>query len=393
MAGVVIAPRARLLRGHVWATGREVVRTWGEPEPGDVVELADPAGRPLGSGFWNPTSHFAVRLLTRHPVAEVGAAFVAERLRAALRWRQAAAGVDPRLCRVVWSEADGLPGLVVDRYGDHLGIQVLTLGIERRREDVVAALVDVLAPRSIVERSEGPARRAEGLEPARGALVGEVPPPFAVDSGSAPFVVDLAGGQKTGLYLDQLGNHAAVAALAAGRRVLDGFCNQGGFALAAARAGASSVTGVDSSAAALALAAANAERSGVEVTWVEANVFDHLRALDRKRAVGHYDLVVLDPPPFAPNRRSLPGARRGYKELNLRALRLLEPGGLLATFSCSHHVGRAELEDVLLEAAVDARRTLRVVGEHGQRADHPVLVGVPETRYLSGLTVAVVDAW
>jgi 23S rRNA (cytosine1962-C5)-methyltransferase len=265
--------------------------------------------------------------------------------------------------------------------------------MERRRAALLEALVEVLRPRSIVERSEGPARRAEGLEPARGAVLGEAPAPFAVATPSGPMVVDLAGGQKTGLYLDQLANHRAVAALAAGRRVLDGFCNQGGFALAAALAGAAEVTGVDSSAAALALAARNAEAAGARATWVEANVFDHLRALDRERAVGRYDLFVLDPPPFAPNRRSVPGARRGYKELNLRALRLLEPGGLLSTFSCSHHIGRAELEEVLVEAAVDARRSVRVVAEHGQRADHPVLLGVPETRYLSGLTVAVVDAW
>ena len=400
MAGVVVTPRARLLRGHVWVRAQEVASTWGDPAPGDVVGLRDGRGRPLGRGFWNPTSHLVVRLLDRGVAGggtdapdDLDLAFVTDRVRRALARREGLDGVDPRLCRVVWSEGDGLPGLVVDRYGEHLAVQFLGLGFDRRRALVLDALLEVLSPASVVERSESPVRRAEGLEPARGLLWGREPAPFTVATPAGPTLVDLLGSQKTGLYLDQLGNQAVVARLAAGRHVLDCFCNQGGFALAAARAGAASVTGVDSSAPALALAAAGARAACVDATWVEANVFDHLRALDRDGACGRYDLIVVDPPPFAPNRRSLPGARRGYKELNLRALRLLRPGGLLSTYSCSHQVGRELLGEILADAAADARRGLRVVAEHQQRADHPVLVGVPETGYLTGVTVEVVDTW
>jgi 23S rRNA (cytosine1962-C5)-methyltransferase len=286
---------------------------------------------------------------------------------------------------MVWSESDGIPGLIVDRYGDHLSVQTLTLAMDQRQEIIRDALLELLSPASIVLRNDSPIRKAEGMEPGISMLHGENPGPFLVRANALEFEVDLMDGQKTGLYLDQLQAHAEVAKLAKGRRVLDCFTNQGGFALACAKAGAAKVTAVDVSASACDAARRNAAMNGLEIEVLEHNVFDFL-----KHAKPEYDLIILDPPSFTRNKKTLMDAMRGYKEIHLRSLKLLEKGGILSTFCCSHHASRELFLDNLGEASVDAKKSLRLLEEHRQRADHPVLVTIPETGYLKGFTVEVI---
>jgi 23S rRNA (cytosine1962-C5)-methyltransferase len=278
-----------------------------------------------------------------------------------------------------------MPGLIVDRYGDHLSVQTLTLAMDQRREIIRDALVALLSPESIVLRNDSPFRKAEGMEPGIEMLYGENPGPFIVSANDLDFEVDLFDGQKTGLYLDQIQSHAEVARLAKGKRVLDCFTNQGGFALACARAGAVKVTAVDVSATACEAARRNARLNSLDIEVLEHNVFDFL-----KHAEPEYDIIILDPPSFTRNKKTLMDAMRGYKEIHLRSLKLLDKGGVLSTFCCSHHASRELFLENLAEASVDAKKSLRLLAEHGQRADHPVLVTLPETGYLKGFTVEVI---
>lgn len=385
MAGLIIAPRARIFHGHEWIYSTEVAKTFGNPEPGDVISLKDFRDRPLGSAIYNPHSQIVARRFSRRR-QDLDADFFVRRIRQAMEYR-ARLDLDDTLCRLVWSESDGIPGLIVDRYGAHLSVQTLTLAMDQRRELIAEALMTLLAPTSIVLRNDAPIRRAEGLEPTIEMLRGEAPGPFVIQTGGLDFEIDLMDGQKTGLYLDQLHSHTAIAALAKGRRVLDCFANQGGFALACAKAGAAKVTAVDVSASACEAARRNAALNGLGIEVLEHNVFDFL-----KHAAPEYDLIILDPPSFTRNKKSLADAMRGYKEIHLRSLKLLEKSGILATFCCSHHASRELFTDNLVDASVDAKKSLRLVAEHSQRADHPVLISIPETSYLKGLTVELVAA-
>ena len=386
MAGLVVKPRARIFHGHDWVYASEITKVFGDPAPGEVVSLKDFRDRPLGSAIFNPNSQIVARRISRRR-QDLDADFFQRRIGRAAEFRERLP-VDSALCRVVWSESDGLPGLVVDRYGAHLVVQFLTLAMHQRREMIRDVLVDLLSPASITLRNDAPMLKAEGLDPEIALLHGEAPGTVEVEAAGVVFLVDPLDGQKTGLYLDQLDNHAAVASLAPGRRVLDCFCNQGGFALACAKAGAASVVAVDSSPVACETARANARRNGVDIEVVEANAFDFLR-----QATPDYDLIVLDPPSFTRNKKSLSGALRGYKEIHLRSLKLLGKGGILSTYCCSHHATREIFRDNLLSAAIDAKSTLRLVAEHRQRPDHPVLLGIPETEYLKGLTAELVPSW
>jgi 23S rRNA (cytosine1962-C5)-methyltransferase len=383
MPGLIIAPRARVFHGHDWVYATEIKKTFGNPQPGDVVTLKDFRDRPLGSAVYNPQSQIVARRFSRRK-QDLDLDFFQRRISQALDFRRRA-GIDENLCRVVWSESDGIPGLIVDRYGPHLCVQTLTLAMDLRREIIRDALVSVLAPESIVLRNDSAVRKAEGLEPEIGMLYGANPGSFIVQADKLQYEVDLMDGQKTGLYLDQLQAHAEVARLAQGRRVLDCFTNQGGFALACAAAGAAKVTAVDISAAACQAARHNAELNGLAIEVIEHNVFDFL-----KHAAPDYDLIILDPPSFTRNKKTLMDAMRGYKEIHLRALKLLDRGGVLSTFCCSHHATRELFLENLAAASVDAKKTLRLTNEHRQRADHPVLVTIPETGYLKGFTVEVI---
>ncbi|MDQ7793604.1 MAG: class I SAM-dependent rRNA methyltransferase [bacterium] len=385
----------RVEQGHPWVFGTEIEEIRGEATPGDVVTVTDHRGRFLGRGYWNPASQITVRLLTRED-RPVDAAFLRERVAAAgehRRWLSASgltAGTGaPRLCRVVNGEADGLPAIVVDRFGDVLVVQALALGAERLLPAVLDALEDLLAPGGIYARNDAPVRGLEGLVLEKRWLRGCGSTRLVVEDTDLAIEIDIEGGQKTGYFLDQAANRRAIAPLCQGARVLDAFCYTGAFALHAARYGAAEVTGVEISSEAVALATANADRNhlGDRVRFQVGNAFDELRRLARERQV--FDLVLLDPPSFARSRAALPGAIRGYKEINLRALALVRPGGFLVTSSCSYHLSEETFRDVLVDAAGDAGRRLRLLEARGQAPDHPVLLAAPETRYLKCLLLQV----
>ncbi len=389
MPTLSIQPRARIFHGHVWVYATEIKGRFGEPKPGDVVQLQDARGKPIGSAIYNPQSQISARLFS-YRRQDLDLDFFKRRIERALKSR-VDAGVDTSLCRVVWSESDGLPGVIVDRYGDHLVLQTLTLAMAQRQDIIVQALVEVFSPTSIVQRNEGNVRKAEGLDQVKGVIHGETPAPFVVRHQGSAFHADLIEGQKTGLYLDQLDNYQRVASLAKGRRVLDCFSNQGGFAQACSLAGASEVTAVDISESATALAEKNAGISGAKIKFIAANCFDFLKQQEASGA--SYDLIILDPPSFTKTKASVSDAMRGYKEIHLRAIKMLQPGGIMATFSCSHHVSTGDFHESIVDAAVDARKTLRRVTTYSQRQDHPILATIPETQYLTGFAYEVIASW
>ena len=378
LEGPVVVTRkgqARIERGHPWVFRSDVVKDGGA-SPGALVRVADVRGTPLGFGFWSSRSEIRLRMVERGEA--LPASFLRDRIEKALRWRETvAAGAEAY--RVVHGEGDGIPSLVVDRYGDYLAVQTLSQGTDRAKGEVVAALVDLLQPKGIVERNDPRVRALEGLEQTVSVLHGEVPETVEVAEGDVRFRVDLRKGQKTGLFLDQRENHLAARQYARGR-VLDGFTYDGGFALQVARQ-SDEVTAVDLSAEALERVKTNAARSGLgNVTTRDANVFDLLHDLDQKGE--RFDTVILDPPAFAKSKDAAEKAARGYKEINLRALKILKPGGCLVTCSCSYHIHEEDFEAILEEAAVDARATVTVVEKRRQGRDHPVVLGVPETYYL-----------
>jgi 23S rRNA (cytosine1962-C5)-methyltransferase len=379
MAGLIIAPRARIFHGHEWVYATEVKKTFGDPQPGDVITLKDFQDRSLGTAIYNPLSQIVARRFSRRK-QDLDAEFFVRRIGQSIEHRQRL-GLDETLARLVWSESDGMPGLIVDRYGAHVVVQTLTLAMRQRIDLIVAALKELISPETIILRNDSPVLKAEGIEQEIAVLHGTNPGAFIVEANGLQYEIDLLDGQKTGLYLDQLQSHAEVAKLAAGKRVLDCFTNQGGFALTCAKAGAAKVTAVDISESACAAARRNAELNGLELEVIAHNVFDFL-----KHGTPDYDLIILDPPSFTRNKKTLMDAMRGYKEIHLRSLKLLDKGGLLSTFCCSHHASRELFQANLVDAAVDAKKSLRLVMNHGQRGDHPVLLALPETEYLKGIT-------
>ena len=389
MPGIVVKPRARIFHGHDWVYASEIRKLFGEPKAGDVISLKDYRDRPMGTAIYNPESQIVARRISRRK-QKLDNEFFKRRIEQAIALREKS-GVDITLARLVWSESDGLPGVVVDRYGEHLVLQTLTLAMHQRRELIVEALVELVSPKSIILRNDSPMLAAEGIEEEVAILYGDKPGAFVVEAptvdGGVKFEIDLLDGQKTGLYLDQLDAHREIAKLAKGKRVLDCFCNQGGFALACAKAGAASVTAVDSSAPAIEATLRNAELNGVEINAVQHNAFDFL-----KHCEDQYDLVILDPPSFTKNKKTLNNAMRGYKEIHLRGIKLLDRDGILATYCCSHHASRQMFLDNIVTASVDAKRTLRLVASHGQRLDHPVIPAIPETEYLKGFVLELMPS-
>lgn len=389
MPGLVVKPRSRIFHGHDWVYTSEVQKVFGDPSPGDVISLKDFKDRPLGTAIYNPNSQIVARRISRRK-QELDAEFFSRRLERAQALRESM-NFDQPVYRLVWSEADGMPGVVIDRYGQHFVLQTLTLAMDQRKALLVEALQNLFSPESIIERNDSPIRKAEGLPLENGLLAGDWKGPIEIDINGIRQEVDLLEGQKTGIYLDQLDSYAAVADLARGKKVLDCFCNQGGFALHCAKAGAESVLAVDISEPAVEAARQNAERNGLEIECRAENVFDFLKA--EEEAGAKYDLIVLDPPSFTKSRKSVGGAMRGYKEIHLRALKLLNRGGILSTYCCSHHVNAREFFQVICEASVDAKRTLRLLDQHRQRRDHPVIATLPETSYLTGYTFATVGGF
>jgi 23S rRNA (cytosine1962-C5)-methyltransferase len=364
---------ARVRAGHPWVYRSDIAEARGEA--GDVVRVLDRGGGFLGRAFYNPRSEITLRVAIRGDEPVDGAWF-RSRMAAALAWRDSL-GIDGDAYRLLHAEADGIPGLVADCYGDQVVLQVGSAAVERRLDLVVGALGELLAPAGVLLRGDSRARRREGLEVR--VRAGRVPTFAVVREGRVRQRVDLWGGQKTGTFLDQRENHLAAGRYARGR-VLDAFSYSGGFALHAAR-GAGEVEAVDSSGTALEAARANAALNGLDnITFTRANAFDLLR--ERSDSGERYGTVILDPPAFARTKRELPGARRAYKEINLRAIKLLAPGGFLITCSCSYHFSRELMEETLRSAAADAETTLRVREWRGQARDHPEILTIPETRYL-----------
>jgi 23S rRNA (cytosine1962-C5)-methyltransferase len=375
----------RLQGGHLWIYRGDVESAPATLEAGDVVALVDGRGRFLAKAFWSARSKIALRVVTRdeEPVDE---AFLAARLSAAIALRERAFGPGEQFVRLVHGEADLLPGLVVDRYGDAAVMQTLVPATDRRKQLLADLLASALSLRTVVERNDVRVRELEGLTQVKGVLRGEAPGPVEYREGEVRMRVDLLAGQKTGTFLDQRENHLRAGEYAHGR-CLDCFSYAGGFALQLARR-AASVIAVEMQPGAAGLLRENAalnHAGNLEV--VEANAFDYLR--DRAEEEPAFDLVVLDPPAFAKNKESLPAARRGYKEVNLRAMQVLRPGGILVTASCSYHLSEQALEELVLDAANDAGRRIQVLERRGAGRDHPVLLGVPETRYLKCFVLRV----
>ena len=371
----------RLRAGHPWIFSNEIDRIDGIPNGGDAVVVFSSRGDCLGTAYYNPHSLIAGRLLSRRQESIDTVDFFHQRLAAALDYRRRLYGERTAL-RLVHGEGDGLPGLVVDRYDSVLSIQLLTLGMERRRELILQALCELLAPAAIVARNDVGVRELEGLPLGVELLHGELPAEVVAEENGLFFRVDVTGGQKTGHFLDQKENHLALRGRVEGRRVLDLFCYSGSWAAHAARFGAREVIGVDISAGALALAAENARRNDLQsiCSFQRADVFDLLR--DWGKAGEKFDTVVLDPPAFVKSKKKLPEAIRGYLTINRRAMELVAPGGTLFTCSCSHHLQREVFLDLLRQAAAQAGRDARLLELRGQSFDHPVLLACPETDYL-----------
>lgn len=387
----VSAKAERSLRaGHPWLYAEEIGETRGEPVPGGITDVFSSKGAWLGAGIYSPASKIAVRVLSDNANESFSDAFFERRIRYALDYRRRVMGGDFGSCRLVFGESDGLPGVTVDKFEDVLVTQILSLGMEQRKDILYRAMASQLAGlgvniRGIYERSESALRAKEGLERLSGWYEG-LPHTDETDviisENGIKYRVDIANGQKTGFFLDQKYNRRAAARLANGLRVLDCFTHTGSFALNCAAAGAEHVTAVDVSESAVALARSNAGLNGLEgnMDFLAADVFDLLPELAEKRA--RYDLVILDPPAFTKSRRTVRSAERGYKEINCRAMRLLPRGGYLATCSCSHFMEPELFEKMLRSAARDANVSLREVEVRKQSPDHPILWNVPETEYL-----------
>ncbi|MBI4161280.1 MAG: class I SAM-dependent rRNA methyltransferase [Acidobacteria bacterium] len=379
-----ILKRGRDLRirlGHLWVYEGEIDRVEGNPEPGAIVRVRDAHRRFLATGYYNARSKIRIRLLTRDRETHIQRSFLESRLREAIEFRKRIYPEEEAV-RLVYAEGDYLPGLIVDRYGSHLGVQVTTAGMDRLRDDVIGILESCLHPAGIYEKSDSASRRHEGVPPRTGWLRGESPGPIPVTQDGLRFFVDLERDQKTGLYLDHRENRRALRPFVAGAEVLDMFCNAGSFGLYALRFGAGRVLGVDSSAECLERARQCAEANGFgdRMEFREGNGFDLLREFDQEGR--RFDAVFLDPPSFTKSSGSVDNAARGYKEINLRAFRIVRPGGIVVTSSCSYHVTLPLFLEILRDAAADARRIPRVVAVGGQAPDHPVNLGVPETSYL-----------
>lgn len=395
LATVVIRPgdADRIVAGHPWLYGSSILRLTAPVEDGAVVQVKDHRHRFLGVGFYNSKSKIHVRLIDSERV-EINQRYFVEKLQAALRLRQRALPGATSF-RLVNAESDFLSGLVVDNYEGVLVLQTSSLGMDQRQGEIVAALREVAKPSAIVARNDIGSRKFEGLPETHGLIEGELDGPVIVNLNGVKFSVNLLTGHKTGYYLDQQLNYQSVARFAKDANVLDAFCFLGGFALHAGKAGAARVHGLDQSADAVAAAEANARLNGLsdQCSFEAVNVFDWLKAqttsAPNEKIVPRYDLIILDPPSFTRNRASVPDALRGYKEIHLRALKLLKRDGVLATFCCSHHVDAAMFQQVILEAAYDARRVLRRIETYSQSPDHPVIPMIPETEYLKGFAFAI----
>jgi 23S rRNA (cytosine1962-C5)-methyltransferase len=373
---------------HPWVFSGSIATVEGEPAAGDTVLLHASDGSPLASAAWSPESKIRARVWSFDPRADIGPAFFRERVRSAVRARDELLDSTHNGCRLIHGESDGVPGFIADRYGDFVVVQVLAAGAERWRETLIDALSESTGCAAIYERSDVDVRLLEGMQPREGPVRGTVPANIDLIEDGLRFIVDIAKGQKTGFYLDQRNNRKRIRALASGRDVLNCFSYTGGFTVAALAGAAKSVLSIDSSAEALAVGRRNVSANGLDPTraeWRDADVFVELRRL--RDAARTFDLIVLDPPKFAPTAQHAEKASRAYKDINLLALKMLRPGGLLATFSCSGGISADLFQKIVAGAALDARANAAVIGHFEASADHPVALSFPQGDYLKGLLV------
>lgn len=380
----------RLERGHLWVYCNEIQEVSGDPNAGDIVDVFNLRGKFIARGYYNGNAMISFRALARKPV-EIDEIFWRARLQQAIDHRLA--GCSQRQSyRLIHSDADFLPGLIVDRYADTLVLQTTTLGMDLRKPLFVKLLAEMFKPKSILENNEGSSRELEKLPRIKGSLFGTSDGTVRVKIGKAEFICDLFDKHKTGFYLDQQENYEIVSGFVRpGMRVLDGFCNLGGFAIHALRAGAKEATAVDSNAKSIERAKESGDLAGVSsrLNCRAENMFDYLRKA--QEAKEKFDLIILDPPSFSRSRKAVSEARRGYKEIHLRAFKMLQPGGVLATFCCSHHVSAVMFLEFILEAAHDAHVLLRREAVLGAGPDHPVIPSIPETEYLKGFVFTVMS--
>ena len=380
MADIILLPgkEKRVFTGHPWIFRSDIARLKGDPQPGDTVRVTASNGRFLAMAAYNPASQIALRVLS-HRDEPIDEAFIRGRVRRAVDYRRKFA--DLNSCRLIFAESDGLPAVIVDSFGDVLVMQCLCLGMERYKDMICDALMDETRPQGIYERGDVPVRELEGLKQVTGVLRGTVPDRVLMEENGVKFWVDVKNGQKTGFFLDQKENRAAIAPFVKRKRVLDCFTHTGSFALHAAKYGAAEVTGVDISEFACDCARENAALNGFDnVQFVAANAFDYLK--EQSAAGEQYDVVILDPPAFTKTRAAVEAAARGYKEINLRGMKLVKDGGYLITCSCSQHMLPGQFKDVVLSAAKDAHISLFQVEYRTQGRDHPILPAAPETQYL-----------
>lgn len=374
----------RVDSGHPWVFASDIIETK-DVEPGSVADVFNQTQRFVGRGYFNPKSQISLRMLTRQK-EPIDYKFIKRRIDRAVEYRNRLGLTE--VCRLINAESDFLPALIVDKFDGVLVMQVLSLGMEKLKEYVCDALMDLPGVSCIYERNDVTVRAYEGLEQNKGFLRGTHDTRIIINENGVKILVDIENGQKTGYFLDQRENRAAIAPFVKEKRVLDCFCHTGSFALHAAYYGASEVTGVDISEEAVKRAAENANLNGFKnCNFVTANVFDYLREKQAEKDL--YDVIVLDPPAFAKSHDAVKGATRGYKEINLRAMKLLKPGGFLITCSCSQHMTAELFNDMLLSAAKDAMRDIRVIEKRGQAKDHPYLLAAPETNYLKCFIVQV----
>jgi len=393
MAGKLILKaqeHRRIVEGHLWVFSNEMAKVEGASTPGDPVRVYSRSGSLLGSAYYNPHTLVAARLYS-HADEDLDAALISRRLTEALSLRRRLFPERPAF-RLIHSEGDGLPGLIVDVYRDVAVVQILTAGMERVRPIVLEQLSGLLPFRAVYERSDPAYRALEGLAPSEGPLLGDAPGPFEIEEDGVRIVVDVVRGQKTGLFLDQYDNRRRFRSfLPHGARVLDCFCYVGGWAMAGLAAGAREVVGIDSSAWALEQAQANARLNGWadRCRWVRADAVETLRTWANESEPERFDAIVLDPPAFAKSKKHAAAAQRAYGGINAAAMRLLLPGGLLATCSCSHHIDATTFDGLVARAARETRRRCRILARFSQSPDHPAVPAMPETTYLKGLLLEV----
>lgn len=386
---VINGRQKKLIQGHPWVYGNEIERVEGETVDGELVTVVDFRGRYMGTGFYNSHSLITVRLLTNRQEA-ITEEMIASRVEAACAYRRyvlSREGTDS--CRLIYGEADRLPGVIADRFGGVIVLQILALGMEKYTQVIADALVGACHPECLLLQNDDAIRRKEGMACFTRVLVGELPERTVIHENGVKLIVDVRGGQKTGYFLDQKDNHLFLRQFCKGARVLDCFSYIGGFALNAAAAGAREVTAVDISESAVELIRQNAALNGAKIETVCANCFDFLR--EQVRLKERYDVVVLDPPAFTKAHANMASACRGYKEIALSAMRLLPPGGVLATHSCSYHMPEDVFVNTVLSAAQDLHRKVRVITLRRQDIDHPVLAGYPESHYLKSLWLQMLE--